>query len=80
MVLSYPDANVDGCPGFFVFFSIFLLVLILKKFDCLGERADIPDRSNKTTREDLEKVTDYVTLKFDCPRIVINGKYKLIAL
>ena len=55
-------------------------MLVLKKFDCLGQGAAIPDHSDKTTREDLEKITDYVTLKFDCPRIVINGKYKLIVL
>ena len=53
----------------------------MKKFDCIKDRvADIPDRTNKSTRQDLKKVKDYVALKFDCPRIEINGKYDLKGL
>lgn len=51
------------------------LVLIMKKFDCVKERkAAIPDRSDESTGEALAKFTDYVSAKFDCPRIVKNGK------
>ncbi|CAH3196375.1 unnamed protein product, partial [Porites evermanni] len=50
------------------------LVISLKKFDCVQERAaDIPDRSNRSTRKDLQKVNDFVEMKFDCPLIVINA-------
>lgn len=53
-----------------------ILVMAMKKFDCLKDReAVIPDHSNKSTRKDLGKITDYVSLKFDCPMIVINGKF-----
>lgn len=50
------------------------LVLVMKKFDCIEDRtADIPDRSNKSARQELDKVKDYVAMTFACPRIVING-------
>ncbi|XP_068702491.1 adhesion G protein-coupled receptor B3-like isoform X2 [Montipora foliosa] len=49
------------------------LVIIMKKFNCIGERkAVIPDRSSKATRKDLGKVTDFVELKFNCSKIEIN--------
>ena len=49
----------------------------MKKFDCLEVRsAAIPDRSDKDTGQALRKFTDYVSVKFDCPRIVKNGKLK----
>ena len=53
----------------------------MKKFDCIEDRtADIPDRSNKSTRQELDKVKDYVAMTFACPRIVINGKYNYTRL
>ena len=56
-------------------FTFSSLVLAMKKFDCLEVRsAAIPDRSDKGTGQALTKFTDYVSVKFDCPRIVINGK------
>ena len=56
-------------------FNFLSLVLVMKKFDCLDKRsAAIPDRSDKVIGSALDKFTDYVSAKFDCPRIVINGK------
>jgi len=47
----------------------------MKKFDCLEvTSAAIPDRSDKDTGQVLAKFTDYVSAKFDCPRILKNGK------
>ena len=52
----------------------------MKKFDCLEKRsAAIPDRSDEDTGSALAKFTDYVSAKFDCPRIVINGKLHKLA-
>ncbi len=50
----------------------------MKKFDCITQRkAAIPDRSDESTGQALERFTDYVSAKFDCPRIVKNGKLRL---
>ncbi|XP_044176930.1 uncharacterized protein LOC114955381 isoform X1 [Acropora millepora] len=49
------------------------LVITMRKYYCLEEReAVLPDRSNKSRRKELGKVTDTVALKFDCPRIISN--------
>ncbi|XP_022794014.1 uncharacterized protein LOC111332821 [Stylophora pistillata] len=49
-------------------------VLVIEKLDCHKERSTaIPDRSDKETSRTLAKFSDYVTLKFDCPWIVINA-------
>lgn len=51
------------------------LVLAMKKIHCLEVRsAAIPDRSDKGSGQALTKFTDYVSVKFDCPRIVKSGK------
>ena len=51
----------------------------MRKYYCLEEReAVLPDRSNKSRRKELGKVTDTVALKFDCPRIISNGNYKIL--
>ena len=58
---------------------LFPLVIIMRKYYCLEEReAVLPDRSNKSRRKELGKVTDTVALKFDCPRIISNGNYKIL--
>lgn len=60
---------------FIPYYYFLFLVLIMKKFDCVKERkVAIPDRSDESTGEALAKFTDYVSAKFDCPRIVKNGK------
>ena len=51
----------------------------MRKYYCVEEReAVLPDRSSKSARKALGKVTDTVALKFDCPRTIINGNYKIL--
>ncbi|KAJ7371750.1 hypothetical protein OS493_023088 [Desmophyllum pertusum] len=52
------------------------LVLVMKRFDCLEERsASLPDRADKSIGKALTKFSDYVSAKFDCPRIVKNDTH-----
>ena len=66
---SWKNLYVDQFDDFF------FLVLVMKRFDCLEERsASLPDRADKSIGKVLAKFSDYVSAKFDCPRIVKNGK------
>ena len=67
---------IFNVPFIILFFP---LVIIMRKYYCLEEReAVLPDRSNKSRRKELGKVADTVALKFDCPRIINDGNYKIL--
>ncbi|XP_078371203.1 uncharacterized protein LOC144654853 isoform X2 [Oculina patagonica] len=77
LLIKYNDSG-NTTVDFFNVTEGTSFVLVMKKFDCITQRkVAIPDRSDESTGEALEKFTDYVSARFDCPRIVKNATHPL---